>query len=124
MNDVTSTPLLPNFVAGQWVDGQGAGSVLTDPVTGAALARVSSAGLDLPAAFAFAREQGGAALRALSYGERAALLKHVGEVLAAHERVIVVEDDLLLSPHFLRYMNDGLALYAADDAALRAIIKG
>ncbi len=29
-------------------------------------------------------------------------------------RVIVVEDDLLVSPHFLRYMNDGLSLYEND----------
>jgi 3,4-dehydroadipyl-CoA semialdehyde dehydrogenase len=86
-NPATLPPLLPNFVAGQWVQGQagqGAATTLTDPVTGAALVRVSSAGLDLPAAFTFAREQGGAALRALSYGERAALLKKVGEVLSAN----------------------------------------
>ncbi|MFM2328761.1 MAG: hypothetical protein RLZZ494_864, partial [Pseudomonadota bacterium] len=84
MMNASNTPLLPNFVAGQWVNGQGTGALLTDPVTGAALVRVSSAGLDLPAAFAFARDDGGAALRALTYGERAALLKKVGEVLAAN----------------------------------------
>ncbi|MBQ0932260.1 3,4-dehydroadipyl-CoA semialdehyde dehydrogenase [Ideonella alba] len=74
---------LKNFVAGQWVAGQGAGTTLHDPVTGEALVTVSSAGLDLGAAFAFARQQGGAALRALSYGERAALLSRIGEVLVA-----------------------------------------
>jgi len=36
-------------------------------------------------------------------------------VLGSHGRVVVVEDDLLLSPHFLRYMNDGLALYAGNE---------
>lgn len=91
MTNESTTPLLPNFMAGQWVNGQGTGALLTDPVTGAALVRVSSAGLDLPAAFSFAREQGGAALRALTYGERAALLKHVGEVLAANR---VAYDDI------------------------------
>jgi hypothetical protein len=30
-------------------------------------------------------------------------------------RVIVVEDDLMLSPHFLRYMNDALELYSNDE---------
>lgn len=40
----------------------------------------------------------------------------VGEVLARHGRVIVVEDDLLLSPHFLHYMNRGLDCYADDEA--------
>jgi hypothetical protein len=36
----------------------------------------------------------------------------VTQVCATHGRVIVLEDDLLLSPHFLRYMNDGLERYA------------
>lgn len=74
---------LNNFVAGQWQAGTDAGSVLSDPVTGQALVSVASGGLDLPAAFRFAREQGGAALRALTYGQRAELLKAVGAVLAA-----------------------------------------
>ena len=76
--------LLKNFVAGQWQAGQGSGTALHDPVTGAALVAVSNAGIDLPAAFDFARTQGGGALRALSYGERAHLLQRVGEVLTAH----------------------------------------
>ena len=66
------------------MEGDGAGSVLHDPVTGQALVAVSSAGLDLPAAFQSARDQGGAALRALSYGQRAELLKAVGGVLGAN----------------------------------------
>ena len=78
-----STPLLPNFLAGRWQTGQGPGTALYDPVLGTELARVSSAGLDLAEGFAFAREQGGAALRAMSYGERAAMLARVLEVLQA-----------------------------------------
>ena len=79
-----STPLLPNFLAGRWQTGQGPGTALHDPVLGTELARVSSAGLDLAEGFAFAREQGGAALRAMGYGERAAMLSRVLEVLQAH----------------------------------------
>jgi len=79
-----TTPLLPNHLAGQWITGTGAGTPLFDPVLGTELARVSSAGLDLAAGFAFAREQGGAALRALSYGERAALLGAIVKVLQAN----------------------------------------
>lgn len=78
-------PLLPNFVEGRWQTGTGPGLPLFDPVLGTELARVSSAGLNLPAAFAFAREQGGRALRALSYRERAALLSAVVSVLQAHK---------------------------------------
>ena len=79
-----STALLPNHLAGRWQNGQGPGIALHDPVLGTELARVSSAGLDLAEGFAFARTHGGAALRAMSYGERAAMLGRVLEVLQAH----------------------------------------
>ncbi len=78
------TELLPNFVAGRWQAGTGAGTALFDPVLGTELVRVDATGLDLPAAFAFAREQGGAALRALSYRERGALLAAAVKVLQAN----------------------------------------
>ena len=77
------TELLKNFVHGEWVAGQGAGTPLFDPVTGQALVRVSSQGLDLSRAFAFARERGGAALRAMSYGQRAAMLGGLAKALQA-----------------------------------------
>lgn len=44
----------------------------------------------------------------------------VSAALRDHDRVIVLEDDLVVSPHFLRYMNDGLALYR-DDARIASI---
>ena len=71
---MNTTSLLPNFLAGRWQDGTGDGATLLDPVLGTPLVRVSSAGLDLAEGFAFAREQGGAALRALTYKQRATLL--------------------------------------------------
>lgn len=39
----------------------------------------------------------------------------ITETLEDHERAIFLEDDNLLSPHFLRYMNEALARYADDD---------
>ncbi|MGH8779362.1 3,4-dehydroadipyl-CoA semialdehyde dehydrogenase [Paraburkholderia sp.] len=75
------TELLLNHVAGRWVAGGGPGITLTDPVTGASLVRVSGDGIDLANAFAFAREQGGAALRALTYAARAAKLAEIGKLL-------------------------------------------
>jgi 3,4-dehydroadipyl-CoA semialdehyde dehydrogenase len=79
-----TSSLLPNFFAGRWQIGTGAGTPMFDPVLGTELARVSSNGIDLAEGFAFAREQGGAALRALSYGQRAALLTKIVEVLQAN----------------------------------------
>ena len=78
------TELLPNFMAGRWQSGTGAGAVLLDPVLGTELVRVDATGLDLAAAFAFARERGGAALRALSYAQRGQMLAAVVKVLQAH----------------------------------------
>ena len=40
------------------------------------------------------------------------IIDGIGRVLGAYERVIVVEDDLLLSPHFLSFVRRGLAVYA------------
>ena len=79
-----TSPLLPNFVSGRWQAGTGAGTALIDPVLGTELVRVDATGLDLAAAFAFAREQGGMALRALNYSQRAALLAAVAKVLQAN----------------------------------------
>ena len=78
------TELLSNFIAGRWQAGTGAGAPLFDPVLGTELVRVDATGLDLAAAFAFAREQGGAALRAMSYAQRAELLAAIGRVLQTH----------------------------------------
>lgn len=78
------TELLANHVAGRWQHGTGRGTELRDPVLGTALVRVDATGLNLPEAFAFAREQGGTALRAATYRERAAMLGAVAKVLQAH----------------------------------------
>ncbi len=79
-----STELLPNFLGGHWQLGTGSGSTLQDPVSGADLVRVDATGLDLATGFAFAREQGAAALRSLSYKQRGVLLGAVVKVLQAN----------------------------------------
>jgi hypothetical protein len=40
------------------------------------------------------------------------VIRGVSDMLQAHDRVIVVEDDLVVSPHFLTFMNDGLERYS------------
>ena len=79
-----SSALLPNLIHGQWQTGSGPGTPLFDPVRGDELARVDATGLDLPRAFAHAREVGGAALRAMSYAQRAAALGEMVKVLQAN----------------------------------------
>jgi len=78
------TELLSSYASGQWQSGNGSGTSLYDPVRGTELVRVDAAGLDLAAAFAFARHSGGAALRALTYAQRAALLGAASKVLQAN----------------------------------------
>ncbi|WP_162937604.1 methyltransferase, TIGR04325 family [Indioceanicola profundi] len=43
------------------------------------------------------------------------IIEGVTKVVEQHGRVIVVEDDLVTSPNFLRFMNNGLTCYEADD---------
>lgn len=75
------TQRLPNFISGQWQAGTGAGTPLFDPILGTELVSVDATGLDLAAGFAFAREQGGAALRALTYRDAAQLHTGHGNVM-------------------------------------------
>lgn len=43
------------------------------------------------------------------------LIAGITEIVNKYGRVIVVEDDLILSPYFLQYMNDALDKYENDD---------
>jgi len=76
--------LLKNYLGGRWQFGSAQPIRLLDPVLGTELVQVAAGGLDLAAGFAFSRERGGAALRAMSYAERAGLLGAIGKVLQSH----------------------------------------
>jgi hypothetical protein len=52
--------------------------------------------------------------RPTNFGLAKSIIDGVTEVLNTHERVIVLEDDLVTSPYFLTYMNNALELYAED----------
>lgn len=43
------------------------------------------------------------------------IISGVGRILDEHDRVIVLEDDLIVSPYFLQYMNDSLSFYQDDE---------
>lgn len=53
-----------------------------------------------------------------NFGLAANVIDGVTRVVGEHGRVIVVEDDLMLSPYFLRYMNDALDRYTNDDRVI------
>jgi 3,4-dehydroadipyl-CoA semialdehyde dehydrogenase len=75
---------LESHVQGRWTAGSGNGRPLHNPVTGEVIGHADATGIDIPAALAFAREAGGAALAALTFAERGALLKAIADTLTAH----------------------------------------
>lgn len=53
--------------------------------------------------------------REKNWGLANSLIAGITEVINKYGRVIVVEDDLILSPYFLQFMNEGLEKYKDDD---------
>jgi hypothetical protein len=53
--------------------------------------------------------------RPYNFGLAKSIIEGVTEVLEEHERIIVLEDDLVTSPYFLQYMNEALEKYEDDD---------
>lgn len=56
--------------------------------------------------------------RLRNFGLARSIIEGVTQVLSSHERIIVMEDDLVTSPHFLTYMNDALDRFADDDRVI------
>jgi oxepin-CoA hydrolase/3-oxo-5,6-dehydrosuberyl-CoA semialdehyde dehydrogenase len=76
--------LLRSYVEGAWFSPADDGVAVADAVTGEEVARVSATGIDFAAALEHGRHVGGAALRELTFHQRAALLKSVGSMLREH----------------------------------------
>ena len=79
-----ASKVLRSYVSGGWQVGEGEGAPLHDAVTGAEVARISSAGIDMAAALDHGRRVGGPALRELTFHQRAALLKALASHLREH----------------------------------------
>ncbi|MGH9406495.1 MAG: phenylacetic acid degradation bifunctional protein PaaZ [Terriglobia bacterium] len=72
---------LRSYTAGAWREGSGDRVELFHAVTGEKVAALASGGPDFPMALAHAREQGGSALRRLTFHQRAAMLKELAKFL-------------------------------------------
>lgn len=77
------TPFLNNYLSGAWQASSSPAHTLADPVTGEALATTGGAAPGLPEAFAYARREGGHALQAMTYAQRAAMLSEALKVMQA-----------------------------------------
>ena len=53
--------------------------------------------------------------RSTNLGCAASIISGIGEIVNRFGRIIVVEDDIVTSPHFLRFMNEALELYRDDE---------
>ncbi len=78
-------PLLRSYALDRWFAAAGPAPEVHSAVTGAPIARVSAAGLDVAAMATHARRVGGRALRRLSFHERAGLLKKLAVHLGEHK---------------------------------------
>jgi oxepin-CoA hydrolase/3-oxo-5,6-dehydrosuberyl-CoA semialdehyde dehydrogenase len=76
---------LESYVSGRWVPGTGTGTTVRDAATGDGVAVVDSSGLDFSAALEHGRSVAGPSLRAMSFHERAAMLKALGLALVAQK---------------------------------------
>jgi oxepin-CoA hydrolase/3-oxo-5,6-dehydrosuberyl-CoA semialdehyde dehydrogenase len=76
---------LQNYALGEWVNGGGTGATLYNAVTGAEVAVASSEGLDFKAMLAYGRTVGGPPLRALTFHQRARILKALAQYLTARK---------------------------------------
>jgi oxepin-CoA hydrolase/3-oxo-5,6-dehydrosuberyl-CoA semialdehyde dehydrogenase len=74
---------LQNYAEGKWVAGSGGLAELRSAVNGDVVALTSSQGVDFGAMTRFAREHGGPALRALTFHQRALMLKALADALTA-----------------------------------------
>ena len=72
---------LSHFVLGEWVDGGPDGQPYVDASTGEQLGTTSSEGLDMAAVVEYARNVGNPAITALTFHERATILRNLGKLL-------------------------------------------
>lgn len=70
-----------SYVYGTWHEAEDGFATLLDPSTEEAVAQVSSAGVDFEKVISHARDVGGPALRAMTFGERGAMLKGLSKAV-------------------------------------------
>jgi 3,4-dehydroadipyl-CoA semialdehyde dehydrogenase len=80
---------LRSYLSGEWIAGTGKKSTLVDPTTEEPIAETSTDGLDFAKAVAFARAEGGPALRALTFAQRGELLRGMSRVIHENREPLI-----------------------------------
>lgn len=82
---------LKSYLSGTWQEGRGKKATLVNPATEEVVAEASTEGLDLGKAIQFSRDVGGKALRAMTFGQRAELLRALAKKIGdAREELIAL----------------------------------
>ncbi|MDE1487608.1 phenylacetic acid degradation bifunctional protein PaaZ [Xenorhabdus bovienii] len=79
---------LTSYICGAWVYGQGNARTLHHAVSGEALYQVCSDGLPLADSLGYAREKGGKSLSAMTFQQRAQMMKAVAKHLLANKETL------------------------------------
>lgn len=77
-----------SFAAGKWITPDANARTIENAVTGAVMARAGNDALDVQAMLDHARDVGGPALRALTFHDRARLLKNLATHLGKHKQAL------------------------------------
>ena len=87
----TAPRRLESYVHGAWTAGKGEGQPLLDAATGETVALINSKGLDFAEVLAYGRNVAGKKLRAMTFHERAGMLKALGLALMEKKEEFYVE---------------------------------
>lgn len=83
--------ILESYLNGVWQKGKGDGTTLMDAATGDPVAQIDASGLELEQALDYGRRLGGKALRAMTYHERALMLKTLAQYLMERKEIFYQE---------------------------------
>lgn len=82
---------LQSYLYGAWRTGTGDAQILADAATGATVAYIDASGLNMEEALAYGRKTAGSKLQAMTFHERALMLKALGLALMAHKEEFYTE---------------------------------
>ncbi|MGB1209156.1 MAG: aldehyde dehydrogenase family protein, partial [Paracoccaceae bacterium] len=77
---------VPSFAAGQWIAPDSSARPIENAITGQIMAQAGCATLETDAMLAYARDTGGPALRAMTFHQRARMIKALALHLDAHKQ--------------------------------------
>jgi oxepin-CoA hydrolase/3-oxo-5,6-dehydrosuberyl-CoA semialdehyde dehydrogenase len=88
MNEIAGLQNVQSFAVGQWIPADETARDIRSAVTGNAIAKAGNASLDVQAMLDYARARGGLALRAMTFHQRAKMLKALALHLGQHKQAL------------------------------------